>query len=376
MEMDAIARLAARDATLFVDPGIAAERLGWVGLPAAASETAADFMAIGDSAAAAGMTDVVLLGMGGSSLAPLVLSRALPRTAGHPVLHVLDTTSPQAVGGLLDSLDPASTLVVVSSKSGTSIEPLSLHGIFRSWAVEALGATAPEHFIAITDPGTPLDELSVREFGITVHAPSDVGGRYAALTPFATFPAALIGVDVERLATVAAELEDACRTAGDDNPALALASWMADAYAAGRDKLTIVCSPGLAPFGLWVEQLVAESTGKGGRGILPVLETYPGLPEAHGADRMTFMLRETDDGPLAGLAARLPEEEPVFEVVVDDAYALGAEFVHWEWLSRSSLRWPASSASISPTSRAPRPRRVPSSRGRKRRRIAPSSPRA
>jgi hypothetical protein len=164
-----------------------------------------------------------------------------------------------------------------------------------------------------------------------IGTPADVGGRYSALTPFGLLPAALAGIDTARLAATAAAFEDVCRVVSDDNPALALAAWMADAYATGRDKLTVVCTPSLAAFGLWVEQLVAESTGKHEAGILPVLEDAPGLPAAHSADRMTFILREEGDDALAGLADRLPAGEPVFEVVVDDPYMLAAEFVHWKW---------------------------------------------
>ncbi len=332
IEMHAVERLAARDASLFADPQVAAQRLGWIGLPEAAAAGAERLAAIADEAVAAGITDVVLLGMGGSSLAALVLSRSIPGAPGHPALHVLDTTSPSQIRALLDLLAPAATLVIVSSKSGTSVEPLSLLSVLRSWMTATLGDDARDHFIALTDAGTPLETLASEDgFAHTVTTPTDVGGRYAALTPFATVPAALAGVDIERLTLTAGALEEACMAPGPDNPALALAAWMADAYADGRDKLTIVCSHEVSSFGLWVEQLVAESTGKLGRGLLPVLERAPGLPDAHGADRMTFVLRMEDDGELIELQHWLPDGEPVFEVVINDPYALAAEFVHWEW---------------------------------------------
>lgn len=332
VEMHAVERLAARDASLFADPAIAADRLGWVGAGAHAMESAPRLAALAAELTRDGITDVVILGMGGSSLAALVLSRAIGSAPGAPEIHVLDTTSPRQTTALIDALTPATTLVIVASKSGTTAEPLAQLAIFRPWLTAALGGDAGAHLAAITDPGSPLEALAREEgFACVVHTPTDVGGRYSALTPFGLLPAALAGIGVERLAATAAALEDACRIGRDDNPALALAAWMADAYSAGRDKLTVVCSASLSSFGLWVEQLVAESTGKCGAGILPVLEDAPGLPAAHSTDRMTFVLREEGDEGLAGIESRLPAGEPVFEVVVDDPYAIAAEFVHWTW---------------------------------------------
>jgi len=330
--LDAVERLAAHDASLFVDPKLAAERLGWVGLPAVAQARATEFALLAEAAITDGITDVVLLGMGGSSLAPLVLTSSLAPAPGYPRLHVLDTTSPRQTAALMDALEPATTWALVSSKSGGSAEPRALAAIFGAWLTEALGDAAMGHMLAITDPGSPLTELAADlGYMTTVLAPADVGGRYSALSPFATLPAALTGIDVALLAATAEVMEDACAHPTDDNPALALASWLADGLEAGRDKLHIVCSDEVDCFGLWAEQLVAESTGKSGRGVLPVLETVPGLPESHGADAMTFILRLEGDAALADLADRLPAGEPVFEVVIDDAYALAAEFIHWEW---------------------------------------------
>lgn len=330
--LHAVDRLASSDASLFADPAIAAERLGWIGLPADAAAQAPSLREVAADVVAAGVTDVVLLGMGGSSLAPLVLSRAIDVAPGNPVLHVVDTTSPEHVDRLLRGLRPASTFVLVSSKSGTTVEPRSLAEVFRAWLRADLGDGAERHMAAVTDPGSELAALASSEgFSRVFLAPPDVGGRYAALTPFATVPGSLVGVDTGRLAAAGQAAEAACRTPGDTNPGEALAAWLSDAYDAGRDKLTIVCSPPLASFGLWVEQLVAESTGKGGRGLLPVLEQAPGLPSAHGPDRMTFVLRTPEDAELASLPSRLPAGEPSFESVLDDAYLLGGEAVRWEW---------------------------------------------
>lgn len=331
-DMRAVPRLAERDASLFAEPAIAADRLGWVGLPGHAAAGAAALGELAEDVRGSGITDVVLLGMGGSSLAPLVISRVIGNAVGSPNLHVLDSTNPVQADMLMKRLWPASTLAVVSSKSGTTIEPLSLAAVFRSWMDPLLGEGAGQHFVAVTDPGSPLEEYAAQQgYAAVFHAPSDVGGRYAALTPFATVPAALMGVDVAALAGRAMAMESSCSTDGDDNPALALAAWMADAYEDGRDKLTFVASEAFAPFGMWVEQLIAESTGKGGRGLLPVLEPAPGDPAAHGADRMVVVMRTPEDEALGALHSWLPADTPLLEIVVEDPYDIGGEFVRWEW---------------------------------------------
>jgi len=331
---DAVDRLLGRDGSLFsADPRIAAEAasmLGWVGLAEAAADLAPSLAEVARAAAASGTTDVVLLGMGGSSLAPLVLGSVLGAPDG-PRLHVLDTTSPYAVLRTIERLWPASTLVVVSSKSGGTVEPNSLYAIFRQWAEELLGDEAGSHFIAITDPGSSLESLASSDgFAAVFHGRPDVGGRFSALSPFGTVPSSLVGVDIARLAETALAMEERCRDRGADNPGAQLAAWMADALEGGRDKLTFLASEPLAPFGLWVEQLVAESTGKDETGVVPVLETTPGDPAGWGGDRMLFVMRTPFDEELAKVAARAPEGMPVLEVIVEDPYAIGAEVVRWE----------------------------------------------
>ncbi|HEX9094313.1 MAG TPA: hypothetical protein VF902_10060, partial [Coriobacteriia bacterium] len=331
----ALERLWSRDPSLFSDdPEVrkkVANRLGWVGLASSATAAATALHAAAGAARGAGVTDVVLLGMGGSSLAPLVLSKVALIPEGYPRLHVLDTTSTWIVHRVVGALQPDETLVLVSSKSGSTIEPLSLYAWMRDWADGALGDAAGGHFVAITDPGSQLADLAAKErFAAVFHAPADVGGRYSALTPFGLVPASLIGLDVARLAARGSSMEKACRTPGRDNPAIALASFLGDALAAGRDKLTFITSERYAPFGLWVEQLVAESTGKHGKGVLPVLEPSPGDPESYGGDRMVFVMRQPNDEDLARLPARLPGGTPHFETVIYEPYDLGAEFVRWE----------------------------------------------
>jgi len=336
--LDAARRLAAQDPTLFAhDPVIqeaVSRRLGWVGLASDAPALIPSLTALADELRAEGTTDFLLLGMGGSSLAALVMAQVIGSAPGYPRLHVLDTTSPTRVSRLLDDLDPATTLVVVSSKSGTTVEPNALLAIVGSW-LAAAGERVPDpgrRCIVITDPGSAL-ELLARDTHAraTLLAPSSVGGRYSALSVFGLAPAALIGVDIERLVERAVSMERVCQEPGADNPAVRLAAWIADAWSKGCDKLTVVCSERLRPFGLWLAQLVAESIGKQGRGVVPVLES--GAPEAarYAADRAVLVLREANDEPLARWSRDIALTHPVHTHVMDDVYDLGAEFVRWEY---------------------------------------------
>lgn len=334
-ELDAPARLRARDASLFsADPDVQDEvldNLGWTELVADAAQVRSVVEGVVIDAAEEGFTDVVLLGMGGSSLASLVIGSVLGRPDG-PRLHVLDTTSPITVRQLLEDFEPERTLFVVASKSGTTIEPLSLYAIFRQAADGALGhGGAGARFIAITDPWTALEQLARDDdFRVIVPAPATVGGRYSALTTFGLVPAALLGVDLDRLLERAAPMEAACAAAAPSNPAALLAAFAVDAHDAGRDKLTIVSSPELASFGLWVEQLVAESLGKNGTGIVPVVELGDDKPLGFGPDRALVVVRYEDDDRLAEWAAEWSARMPVHEIVWRDGYDLGAEFVRWE----------------------------------------------
>lgn len=337
VEADAVERLLARDASLFtddVDTRIAVgQRLGWLDL---ASKAPARFPLLANLASALreeGATDLLLLGMGGSSLAPLVMSHIIGNAAGYPRLHVLDTTSPIAVSKLLQTLDPAGVFVIVASKSGTTIEPLSLYAIVRGWLDDALGRPAAgRRCIVITDPGSPLEKLRQKEvMRLTLSAPPTVGGRYSALTLFGLAPAALTGIDVEALVARASVMEAACKSSPEQNPGAQLAAWIADGHAEGRDKLTIVASPALRPFGLWVEQLIAESLGKDGKGVVPVVETALPDAAAYGPDRLVAVVRLAADGSLAKWAKSAGAGHDVFELVLEDGLDLGAEFVRWEF---------------------------------------------
>ncbi|MBE0417020.1 MAG: hypothetical protein IBX63_04585 [Coriobacteriia bacterium] len=338
IETDAVTRLVDHDATLFSDdvdmrqPIL--QRLGWTDLAEKAESRLPLVSNLAAEVAREGVTDIVLLGMGGSSLAPLVMSEVLGPVDGAPRLHVLDTTSPAAVGGLMSRLAPRTTAFVLASKSGTTIEPLSLYAIFREWMDENLGRVAAgKRFIVITDPGTPLEARRQKDImRVALAAPANVGGRFSALSVFGLFPTGLAGLDISGLVEHARAMERACHGPAAENPGAELAAWMADAHAAGRNKLTLVSSAGYRSFGLWVEQLVAESTGKQGTGIVPVLEDG-GVPvEAYGPDRAIVVVRSEWDGPTAAHAQSAREADiPVIEYVLAEPIAIGAEFVRWEF---------------------------------------------
>jgi len=295
-ERDSVAqRLRAEDPTLWAPEGTpeVANRLGWLTI---AQRMLNELSAIEPFAAevqAAGFRDVVLLGMGGSSLAPEVLRRAFGHTQGHPRLHVLDSTDAETVSAVEGSIDPSRTLFIVSSKSGGTIEPLSLFAHFHE-LVEDGG-----NFIAITDPGSGLAELAEEKgFRRTFFGDPDIGGRYSALSAFGIVPAALMGIDVRRLLEGASAAWDTPVRADGEISAGAGAIWLGAALSAlarsGRDKLTFLISDSLPGLGLWLEQLVAESTGKHATGILPVADEPLGAPDAYGQDRVFAYLPDLD----------------------------------------------------------------------------------
>jgi glucose-6-phosphate isomerase len=335
---DAIARLVDRDPTLFssdVDmrqPIM--QRLGWTDLAEKAEARLPQVQNLATAMHAEGVRDVVLLGMGGSSLAALVMAEVLGPVPGAPTLHVLDTTSPLTVSTLMERLDPSATAFVLASKSGTTVEPLSLYRVFREWADDALGRVAAgKRFVVVTDPGSDLEKRRQKDImRIALLAPATVGGRFSALSLFGLAPAALCGLDVAALVSHALDAEKACHGPVDDNPGALLAAWMADAHSAGRDKLTFVASPRYASFGLWIEQLVAESTGKDGTGIVPVLEDGRVPVSAYGPDRMLVVMREPDDADREAFAGRARDAGvPTMEFVLGEPAGIGAEFVRWEF---------------------------------------------
>lgn len=322
---DALARLFGRDGSLFSDDPVTAREaeafMGWIGLAARADEVVARAEALAADVQATGATDVVLLGMGGSSLAALVLGSLLPRDGR--MLRVLDTTSPTTISRALHALDPERTLFVVASKSGTTIEPLALYAIFRQRADAALGRQrAGGRFIAITDAGSALEELATAEgFAACVSTPHDVGGRFSALTAFGLLPAVLSGADVRPLIEDARAAEERLARAGARSE---LADRIAAAHRAGADKLLLAAPDELTPFCLWVEQLVAESLGKHGTGILPVVVGHQPVPA--GPDQALVQFGTFAHPPVEPAAAR-----PVWRAVLEDPRQLGQWFIEWEY---------------------------------------------
>jgi glucose-6-phosphate isomerase len=313
-----------------------ANRLGWLSSPALMAESVPRLREFAARTKADGFTDVVLLGMGGSSLAPEVLRAVIGASPGWPALHILDSTDPAAVLNIKTKTDPGRTLFLLASKSGTTIEPNSLAAYFRSGLQEAGVAHWGDHFVAITDEGTALAEHARSELFRDVFInPSDIGGRYSALSFFGMVPAALMGQDIAKLVHWGLEmLADAEAPAGEAtlNPAVALGLLMGAASREGHDKLTLVLPDSLEPFGLWVEQLVAESTGKQGVGVVPIAGEPLGLADAYGPDRafvQVHVLGETSPEQDAAVRA-LNTIAPVLRIDLPERLALGAEFVRWE----------------------------------------------
>lgn len=288
----AVPRIWDRDHTVWSpDPTELADRLGWLDAPERAADARAELVALADGVRADGITDVVLVGMGGSSLYPAVLATTFGSAPGWPRLHVLDSTDPAAVLELEGAVPWATTLVVPASKSGGTIETLSHLERFLARLHEAHGEDAARHVLPITDPGSGLAE---RAAAVGFRGPAlgqpDVGGRFSALTPFGLLPAALLGLDLDAHLAAAQEMLAQARVVEPNTNAPAmLGAVMAAGARVGRDKLTLLLPEEVASFGLWIEQLVAESTGKHGVGIVPVLGETP-ANATFGEDRVVVAL--------------------------------------------------------------------------------------
>jgi glucose-6-phosphate isomerase len=276
----------------------------------------------------ANFSDVVVLGMGGSSLCPEVLRRSIGSAAGYPRMWVLDSTVPAAVRALDARIDPNKTLFIVASKSGSTTEPRMFYRHYRGQVDD--GA----NFLAVTDPGTQLErEARAHGFRHVVLNPADIGGRYSALSNFGMVPAALTGIDVTTLLERADRAVESTRS-GDPNVniAAALGEALGKHALKGRDKLTLVTSPPIESLALWIEQLIAESTGKEGKGILPVANEALGEPGHYGDDRVFVWIHIDDDrGTRAKLDALREAGHPVLERKLTDVLDLGAEFFIWEF---------------------------------------------
>jgi transaldolase/glucose-6-phosphate isomerase len=331
------ARLWNKDHTLWSSELVPelADRLGWLELPESMEDQVAALRTFADRVKADGFRHVVLLGMGGSSLAPEVFQQTFGNGPGYPALVVLDSTHPAAVKAVEARIDLSRTLFLVSSKSGTTIETHSFFCYFWN-KLKELEPEPGGRFVAITDPGTPLERLAAeRKFRATFNAPQTVGGRYSALTVFGLVPAALIGVDIESVLARSRRMRDVCRAALPEanNLGLLLGAALAELALAKRDKVTFLCSPSLAAFPLWVEQLIAESTGKNRRGIVPVVNEGPGAPEKYGDDRsfVYFRLEGEENHVLdRQLAALEANGHPAVRIELDDKSDLGQEFFRWQ----------------------------------------------
>jgi len=331
-----IRRIWDRDATVWKpEAREISNRLGWLSSPRSAEDEVPALEAFAASLRCEGPTRAVVLGMGGSSLAPEVFAR-LFRTGDDALeLEVLDTTEPGTVAAAAARLDIDKTLFLVSSKSGTTAELISLFSYFYDRARRELGdARAGGRFIAVTDPGTPLEALAKSlRFRGTFPGRPDIGGRFSALSVFGLLPAALKGIDLRRLLRSSRAVADACRVeTPDENPGARLGAILGTAAALGIDKLTFIIPPRLRPLAGWLEQLIAESTGKEGRGIVPVIEDVPGSPETYGKDRLFVELTlagETGGGE--GVGALIDAGAPLVRLALEDPYSLGGHFFLWEF---------------------------------------------
>jgi transaldolase/glucose-6-phosphate isomerase len=333
---EAARRLWAKDSTLWSsDPAKRDEirdRLGWLNVAEKMLEHASEFRQLALDGRV--YTDVVLLGMGGSSLGPDVLRNTFPAMKGHPKMHVLDTTDPGTIIATRRKIQLGKTLFVVASKSGETTETLSHFAYFWDQVQKSGKGGKPGHqFAAITDPGTSLEKLAEEHgFRWIFSNPPDIGGRYSVLSYFGLVPGALMGANVAELLERATEMASSCADSvpAESNPGVWLGAVMGRLAVQGRNKLTLICSPKVATFGYWVEQLLAESTGKEGKGIVPVEGEPLGRPPVYGADRLFVYIRMDADAPNRAVTALEKAGQPVVTLTLRDTLDLGGEFLRWE----------------------------------------------
>lgn len=309
--------------------------LGWVTVIEQVSAAAEELAAFSARIRNDGFRHVMLLGMGGSSLCPEVFRRTFGKTPGFPELHVLDSTDPATVAAFEAKIDLAKTLFIVASKSGSTVEPLMFYRYFFDRVRQIKGDKAGENFITITDPGTKMEQYAkVDHFRRIFLNPADIGGRYSALSFFGMVPAALQGFDFKTLIDRAERAMHACSPVvpAAENPAVRLGAIIGALAAEGRNKMTLTTDPEIASLGLWIEQLVAESTGKEGKGILPVAGEPLGEPSVYGNDRLFVHIAVGLIDPEAENKLRVLEAagHPVVRRVLNDTLDLGEEFYLWE----------------------------------------------
>jgi glucose-6-phosphate isomerase len=329
-----------RDATLFdAHPGDqkrAEQLLGWTDLCSRPPMSIQEIRGHADAirAEGQGLEAVVLIGQGGSSQAAMTITKLHEVNGGGDVaFRTMDSLSPVFVDHILNSSDPARTLYIVASKSGSTIEPLMLERVVWQYVIARLGErAAAKRFVAITDPGSTVEQLARdRGYRLVLSPPHDVGGRFSALTVFALFPAALVGIDLDEVIASARITEQRCTSDDPDNPALGLARFLYDGYLEGRDKFSLILPPSGQVFGLWVEQMVAESLGKEGRGILPNVEVDASILSVPRADRSVITYAVGSCEGFEESTVNIDEDIPLLCFAVDTPYEAFSRFVIWEY---------------------------------------------
>jgi glucose-6-phosphate isomerase len=309
-----------------------ASRLGWLDVGRTISPALSQVSEFAAHAVDRKIDAAFLLGMGGSSLCAEVMRSVLGIAQAHPDIYVLDTTDERTITGAAAQLDPTRAIFLVSSKSGGTVEVASLEKFFWARMTHAIGAEARRHFVAITDPGTALQRLAESKGYLEIFEnPADIGGRFSALSLFGLVPCALIGGDPHEMLTAGTTMAEGCRQEHHTNPGLELGAFIGAAALEGRDKLTVVLPASLSTLGLWIEQLIAESTGKHGNGALPVVDEPLGRPDEYDDDRaFVAVATDRDEPDPSRLAALEAAGHPVLRLRtrVD---ALGAEFFRWEF---------------------------------------------
>ena len=332
---DKVSRLWNRDASLWSNSD-EADWLGWLTIVEQSLAQLDDVQSSVRALLDSGIRQVVLLGMGGSSMAPEVLRETFGQQPGFAELLVLDSTDPAQIGTIEAALTFEQTAFIVASKSGSTLEPNILKAYFYQRMVEAVGAEqAAAHFIAITDPDSAVEQAARKDgYRLIFHGVPEIGGRFSALSNFGLVPAAVIGVDCRRFLENAQQMVSACTvTTAADNPGVLLGCLLGVATLNGRDKLTLIASPQLASMGAWLEQLIAESTGKQGKGVLPLDGEPLGSPAVYGDDRVFVYLRH--DGSVDAEQDRAVEQleqagQPVIRIDMSDVYNVGQEMFRWE----------------------------------------------
>ena len=329
-----IDRLWARDATLWTNQD-ESKWMGWLDIVERQQKDLAEFRALAQDIQAAGFQYALLLGMGGSSLCPEVLAETFSQQKGFPRLSIVDSTDPAQVRAAEQSVDLKKTVIIVSSKSGSTLEPNILKQYFMARMQDAVGAEAGKHFIAVTDPGSHMEEVAKADgFRHIFYGDPQIGGRYSALSNFGIVPAAVMGLDVEKLLAKAKTAVDACHlTDVKKNVGVQLGLILGVAANSGRDKITFFTSPSIYDMGAWFEQLIAESTGKQGKGITPVDLEEIAAPDHYGEDRIFAYVRleGADNAHLDACVEKLKKAgQPVVRLVLRDIYDVAEQFFTWE----------------------------------------------